>query len=342
MKRPETIGLIKIDEFSRTPKYLQIANCIIREIENGNIHANESLPSINDLSIELFIARDTVERAYKHLKDLGVIDAVPKRGYFVKDANFRQLIKIFLLINKLSVPAKIIYDSFVARLGEKVVIDFYVYNNDFLVFKKLMGNKKNDYTHYVILPHFVTDEKKANEIINSISKEKLLLLDKIVPQIEGEYAAVYENFEKNIYDALVEATDRLSKYHTLKIIFPQHTYYPSEILTGFKKYCQDYTFSYKVINIMDEPIGKGEVFINVMEDDLLILLDKVIQSSLVIGEQVGIISYNEIPVKRFILNGITTISTDFHQMGIVAAETILSNSKLQFEIPFKLTLRASL
>ena len=97
-----------------------------------------------------------------------------------------------------------------------------------------------------------------------------------------------------------------------------------------------------MINIHDEPIGEGEVFINVMEDDLLILLEKVIQSGLVIGEQVGIISYNEIPVKKFILNGITTISTDFNQMGIIAAETILSNSKEQLEIPFKLTLRASL
>ena len=162
MKKPAIIDLVKVDEFSRTPKYLQIAYCIIREIENGNIHANESLPSINDLSIELIIARDTVERAYKHLKDLGVIDAVPKKGYFVKDANFRQSIKIFLLFNKLSVPAKIIYDSFVARLGEKVAIDFYVYNNDFLLFKKLMDNKKGDYTHYVILPHFVSDEKKNN------------------------------------------------------------------------------------------------------------------------------------------------------------------------------------
>jgi DNA-binding transcriptional regulator YhcF (GntR family) len=342
MKKLEIINLIKLDEFSRTLKYLQIANCVIREIENGNIHANETLPSINDLSNELIISRDTVERAYKHLKELGVIDAVPKKGYFVKDANFRQIIKIFLLLNKLSVPSKIIYDSFVARLGEKVVIDFYVYNNDFLIFKKFMENKKGDYTHYVILPHFISDEKRAYEIINSIPKEKLLMLDKIEPQIEGEYAAVYENFEKNIYDALVEATDRLSKYHTLKIIFPHHTYYPSEILTGFKNYCQDYAFSYKVINIHDEPIGEGEVFINVMEDDLLILLEKVIQSGLVIGEQVGIISYNEIPVKKFILNGITTISTDFNQMGIIAAETILSNSKEQLEIPFKLTLRASL
>jgi len=61
-----------------------------------------------------------------------------------------------------------------------------------------------------------------------------------------------------------------------------------------------------------------------------------------IGEQVGIISYNETPIKKVILNGITTISTNFRQMGISAAQLILSNSKEQIEIPYKLSLRASL
>ncbi|MEO7044665.1 MAG: substrate-binding domain-containing protein, partial [Ferruginibacter sp.] len=61
-----------------------------------------------------------------------------------------------------------------------------------------------------------------------------------------------------------------------------------------------------------------------------------------VGEQVGIISYNEIPLKKIILNGITTISSDFDQMGKIAAELILSNSKEHIEVPFKLTLRASL
>ena len=41
--------------------------------------------------------------------------------------------------------------------------------------------------------------------------------------------------------------------------------------------------------------------------------------NLVIGKQVGIISYNETPLKKIILNGITTISTDFEAMGIEAA-----------------------
>lgn len=343
MKKLNIIDLIKVDEYSITAKYLQIANSVIREIESGGIQAGDNLPSINELSIELDIARDTVERGYKHLKNIGIIDSVPRRGHYIQNTDFHRTLKVFLLFNKLSTHKKTIYDSFVAALGGHTVIDFYIYNNDFLLFKKILANKKDDYTHYVIISHFIEGGENAHEIINTIPKEKLLLLDKMVRNVTGEYAAAYENFESDIYKALTEAVDQLSKYHTLKIIFPNHSYYPPEILNGFKNFCQDYAFSYKVISdIIDEPISEGEVYINVMEDDLISLIEKILLLNLKVGEQVGIISYNEIPLKKIILNGITTISTDFNQIGKIAAELILSNSKEHIEVPFKLTLRASL
>lgn len=343
MKKLRMIDLIRVDGYSITPKYLQIVNSVKREIENGKIRKGEKMPSINELSIELDIARDTVERGYKHLKNSGIIDAVPRKGYFIKNIEFLQTLKIFLLFNKLSAHKKTIYDSFAASLGENALIDFYIYNNDFLLFKRLLSNKKDDYTHCVIIPHFIEGGANAQEIINSIPKEKLLLLDKLVPGVIGEYAAAYENFERDIYNGLTEAIDQLAKYHTLKIIFPEHSYYPPEILMGFKNFCQDYTFSYKVVNdVAVEPINEGEVYINVMEVDLVTLIERIMLLDFKIGEQVGIISYNETPLKKIILNGITTISTDFHQMGLIAAKLILSNSREHVEVPFKLTLRASL
>lgn len=343
MKKTTIIDLIKVDEYSITSKYLQIANSVIREIKNANIQVGDNMPSINELSFELDIARDTVERGYKHLKNIGIIDSVPRRGYFIKNIEFKSPLKIFLLFNKLSEHKKKIYDSFFATLGDHAVIDFYIYNNDFSLFKRFLSNKRNDYTNYVIIPHFIEGGENAYEIINTIPKEQLLLLDKAIKNVTGEYAAVYENFEVDIYKALTEAVDQLSKYQTLKIIFPNNSYYPPEILKGFKNFCQDNAFSYKIISdIIDEPISAGEVYINVMEKDLISLTEKVLSLNLKVGEEVGIISYNEIPLKKIILNGITTISSDFNQMGKIAAELILSNSREHVEVPFKLTLRASL
>ena len=343
MKQPDIFKYLLIDYYSATPKYLQLANCIIKAISEGVLKENDLLPSINELSFEFEISRDTAEKGYKHLKKNGVLGSVPGKGYYVKNTELSQKLKIFLLFNKLSFHKKIIYDAFVASLGDLAAIDFYIYNNDFLFFKKLISQQKDNYTHYVIIPHFLDGGENVHEIINTIPKDKLILLDKIVPGITGNYAAVYENFEEDIYKALVQANDKLSKYHTIKIIFPEYTYHPKEIVEGFFRYCQQFAFNYKVVrNIEKEPINEGEVFISLMENDLVILIEKILTTKLKVGKNVGVISYNETPLKKIILNGITTISTDFQMMGEKAAQLILEHSTEHIEIPFYLTLRASL
>ncbi len=84
-----------MDPYSSTSKYLQIVNAVLKEIEKGNIKAGDNMPSINELSIELDIARDTVERGYKKLRQMGVIAAVPRRGYFIESTEFRRPLKRF-------------------------------------------------------------------------------------------------------------------------------------------------------------------------------------------------------------------------------------------------------
>jgi DNA-binding transcriptional regulator YhcF (GntR family) len=343
MKQFNIFDWIRVDEFSATPKYLQLTNSILKGIETGKIRKNDLMPSINELSFELEISRDTAEKGYKYLKKMGVLGSVPGKGYFIQNADFRQTLKIFLLFNKLSAHKKIIYDAFTAALGDYAFVDFYIYNNDYGLFKKLLTERKEDYSHYVIIPHFQEGEEHAPEIINSIPKEKLVLLDKRVPGIDGQYAAVYENFEQDIYRALEKARESLSKYHTIKIIFPSYTYHPIDILKGCSRFCQEYAFTYKVVeNIAEEPIGEGEVYINLMEEDLVVLIERIISLKLELGQQVGVISYNETPLKKLILNGITTISTDFQQMGAMTARMILDNERRQEEVPFHLTLRNSL
>ena len=343
MKPTGIYDIIRIDEYSSTPKYQQIINSILKAIESGRLQQQDILPSINDLSYELDVARDTAEKGYRYLKKIGVLGSVPGKGYYIKNAVFDHVLNICLLFNKLSAHKKIIYDSFVEAIGTNATIDFYIYNNDFSLFKKLLRSKQEDYTHYVIIPHFIEGGENAYEIINTLPKERLVLLDKKIPGIEGEFAAVYENFSKDIYTALKEAVERLNKYDTLKIIFPESSYYPKEITDGFCRFCQDYAFNYKVIsNIATEEIKKGEVYISVMEDDLVILIERIMQLGFEVGKDAGVISYNETPMKKIILNGITTISTDFREMGKVAAKLILDGSRNHIEVPFMLTLRDSL
>lgn len=343
MKKDSVIKYLSIDYFSGTPKYLQLANSIIKAISEGKIQKDEILPSINELSFEFEISRDTAEKAYKYLKSISVLHSVPGKGNFIKTTDVKHELKIFLLFNKLSVHKKIIYDAFVSALGELASIDFYIYNNDFDFFKRLITDKKDFYTHYVIIPHFMDGGDNAHEVINTIPKDKLILLDKLIRGVDGEYGAVYENFEKDIYGALEQALPKLSKYHTIKLIFPSYTYFPKEIIKGFQAFCHQYAFNYRVINnVAKEIIRDGEVYINLMEDDLVILIEKILATKFKIGKNVGVISYNETPLKKIILNGITTISSDFEMMGRKTAQLILEHSVQHLEIPFYLSLRASL
>ncbi|HEX7906447.1 MAG TPA: GntR family transcriptional regulator [Chitinophagaceae bacterium] len=343
MKQSPVVKYVDIDFYSATPKYLQLANCIIKAIREKKVQENDVLPSINELSFEFEISRDTAEKGYKYLKNQGILGSVPGKGYYIRSTEINQSLKIFLLFNKLSAHKKIIYDAFVASLGDLAVVDFYVYNNDYALFKKLLANKNDSYTHFVIVPHFLEGADTIHEIINTIPKNKLVLMDKLVPNVDGEYAAVYEDFEKDIYHALEQALPSLSKYDTLKIIFPSYTYYPEEILKGFYTFCNEFAFTYKVVHdIQSETIRKGEAYINLMEDDLVILIEKIIANKLKIAKDVGVISYNETPLKKIILNGITTISTDFEMMGKKTAELILEKSTEHIAIPFSLTLRPSL
>lgn len=344
MKQSNIFKYLTIDDYSATPKYQQLANAIIRAVGEGKIQRDEVLPSINELSYELDISRDTAEKAFKYLKGRGVLGSVPGKGYYVMNTLPGQPYKILLLFNKLSEHKKILYDSFAGKLGEQASIDFYIYNSDFGLFKKLLSRNLQEYTHVVILPHFRERLQHLEDLINAIPRDKLILLDKKLKGITGEYSAIYENFREDIYHALEQARDKLQKYRALHLLFPDNTYYPEEIREGFLQFCQDYAFPGTIVPdiALEKNISAGSVYINLREHDLVALIEKIRSQELVIGKEVGIISYNETPLKKFILNGLTTISTDFSMMGELAAGLILDNTLAQMEVPFNVTMRESL
>lgn len=274
---------------------------------------------------------------------MGLAKSIAGKGFFTVHTCLHRPVKVLLLFNKLSIHKKIIYDSLADTLGNEATIDFYIYNNDFNVFKRLLLEKAENYAKCVIVPHFNENKELGYQMINALPKEKLILMDKLAEGVEGSFGAVYENFEDDIFSALEQLRDRLSKYHTIKIVFPQNTYYSKKILLGFLKFCQQYDFKHGILNCLyHEEIEEGTVYINLAEDDLVVLIEKIIEGNFKIGQNVGVISYNETPIKRVILNGITTISTDFEMMGRETADLVLNNSMERVQIPFKVIVRNSL
>ena len=334
---------IKVQHNSSTPIYQQIVNSVVHGIEVSDLQAGDKLPSINVVSAQLDIARGTVEKAYRELRDRNIIDSVQGKGYFIRRSDLRTKRRVFLLFNKLSAHKKIIYDAFVETLGPEVIVDFFIYNNSFPIFRDLLMNAGELHTHYVIIAHFYGGEEKAVELINQLPKHKLVILDKLVPKLEGHYAAIYQPFEQDIFRALQEAAPQLKKYERLKIVFPNETYHPKEILNGFQRFViQNGIRGYVVSDIATHDIQPKDAYITLMEDDLVTLIKRVKDAGHSVGQDIGIVSYNDSPVKEILLDGITTLSTDFAGMGRRAAEMILNKDISHIENPFALRLRNSL
>ncbi|HEV7382266.1 MAG TPA: GntR family transcriptional regulator, partial [Dyadobacter sp.] len=49
------------------PKYMQIIKSLLLAISKGKLKRGDKIPSINQLSEEYLLSRDTVVKAYKHL-----------------------------------------------------------------------------------------------------------------------------------------------------------------------------------------------------------------------------------------------------------------------------------
>lgn len=334
---------LAINDFSRTPKYVQLYNSVVEGIRNKDILPGAKLPSIFEVCVEFDVSKGTVERAYELLKEKKIVDSTKGKGFYISDLEIDRQLRVFLLFNKLSAHKKLIYDAFIEQVGIDVPIDFFIYNNDFRLFKNHVLSNGNNYSHYVIITHFFEGGERATDLINTLPKHKLIVLDKLPQGLTGRYSAVYQDFENDLFQALTEALPLLRKYTALNLLFPDYTYHPVAILNGFHRFCSAYGFASQVIpDATTVDIAPGHAFINLVEDDLVMLIKRIKDTSYVVGQQVGILSYNETPLKEVLLDGITVISTDFVQMGYSAAHLVQANTIEHIKNPFQLIVRHSL
>src|SRR5580658_3123225 len=66
------------------PLYIQIAEGVIEQIENGTLRAGEKVPSIRRLSRQRRVGISTALQAYMWLENRGHLEARPKSGFFVR------------------------------------------------------------------------------------------------------------------------------------------------------------------------------------------------------------------------------------------------------------------
>lgn len=326
------------------PKYRQIINAIINDIEKGVLKKNDQLPSINELSIEYDLAKDTVEKAYNQLKEKGIISSVRGKGFFVQGLKSSKL-RVLLVLNKLSAYKKIIYYSFINTLGDKATVDLQIHHYNAVLLKNILEESRGKYHYYVIMPHFFDGLEAVNiiEELEKIPKDELVILDKHLTELKGNYLCVYQDFENDIYEVLEENELLLNKYKELVLVFPEGYNYPHEIVKGFRKFCSHYNKIYRITEeVTSVPLKKGSLFIVIEETDLVDLVKAMMEKNFKPGKDIGILSFNETSLKEILAGGIATISTHFEAMGSTAATLILEKQTIKIKNPFSLIRRPSL
>ena len=74
-----------LDPKSKVPLYQQLYEYIQNSINNGELKAEEKLPSKRKLSQHLKISVITIENAYEQLITEGYIYSKPQKGFYVTD-----------------------------------------------------------------------------------------------------------------------------------------------------------------------------------------------------------------------------------------------------------------
>lgn len=330
--------IVSLQKHSGTPKYKQIVSSIEDAIIDGLLKKGDKLPSLNVIKNKHSLSRDTVLMAFNELKNRGIVHSVVGKGYYVTTENIKVEQKIFLLFDELNSFKEDLYSSFMQNLGDNIQVDIFFHHFNKNIFDKLILDNIGSYTHYVIMP---ANLEGTEDVVQNIPKEKVFILDQVHKGLE-QYPAIYQNFEKDIYEGLLKGLNRISNYKKIILVFSEEKQ-PKGILKGFKLFCNQYNINYEIVSSIKSKTPKvGEIYLVLNDRNLIRIIKKIKENNLILAQEIGIISFNETMLKEVVEGGITTISTDFNLMGESLAQMILNNDQVKIENPSSLILRKSI
>ena len=324
-----------VDNNSNVLKFQQLVDAILDSISQNQLKSGEMLPSVNQIMNECQLSRDTVFKAYADLKKRGVVESVPNRGYFV----IKNITKVFLFLDTFKAYKEVLYGSFLKSLPKNIGIDLHFHHYNIDVFEKIINDSIGKYSKYIIMNF---DHAKVPKIIKKIHHDQLLIIDWKI-NTEETQSTVYQDFGASVYNCFKNNTDKILKYKKFTLYYPAFTYHPKITIEYFEKFCIEFGIEYQVIYDSEQfKIENGGLYFLVSDRTLAKFLDQCEENGFEPGREVGVISYNETPMKKYVKNGITVISTNFEMMGQKAAEFVLTGKSVQFEVPTTLKLRSSL
>ncbi|MGX4599623.1 GntR family transcriptional regulator [Faecalimicrobium sp. JNUCC 81] len=95
---------MKFELDNKSPIYLQIIKYIKQQIVIGELNPGDTVPSRREMALELNVNLNTVQRAYKEMGDMGIINTFKNyQSNITTDENILRNIKMELINESLEV-----------------------------------------------------------------------------------------------------------------------------------------------------------------------------------------------------------------------------------------------
>lgn len=329
-------NVIIIRESQGTTKLQSLIDSINEAIASENLKPGDTLPSVNELSRLSGYSRDTVVKAYNILKQKSVIESTPAKGFFVSSSSQW----VFMLLDDFSAFKEQLYRAFRSNLPQKYSVDLLFHHYNPKVFEQLISQAIGRYSMYVIMN---ISNKKLHPILSKIDPERLLILD-MGDEKDMKNNHILQNFDVAVTDCLSQSLSLLLKYKEFVFIYSrQKTPHPPETENALRNFCRQHGLGFHVMSeVHPECMIAGQVYFVITETDLVNVLKGCREKGLSLGSELGIIAFNDTPMKEIAGNGITVISVDFNEMGRKAAEFIHKRQKVSEVLKTRLIVRGSL
>lgn len=298
-----------------------IVNGILAAIDKNDLAKGDPLPSVNRFIQRLGIARMTVVKALNILKERGIIVAEDKVGYFVRDINIKRELKVFLFLTEFNSYQEILYNKIIEEITDpNITIDLYFHHCNPKIFKSVLQENLGLYGLYVITGF---EHPSVRSLLSRIPKSKLLQI--IRPPVLENFSSISQEFYFGLKKSLGSVVEKLERFERFILIFPPKMGHPEEIKIAFTEFCQENKISYSINRkVRNDVVIEGTAFWVIEDSDLISLIKIGGEMGYQAGNEFGILSYNETPMKEIIRNGITVISVDFAKMGRAIAKYIIN------------------
>lgn len=320
-------------------KHERLVQGIIQSIDGGEIEVGDKLPSINVMVREIGYARKTIVKAYEELKSRGLIESKKLQGYYLISKETNITLRVALLLFAFQSFQEDFYNTFRNELGKRYQIDVFFHHNNISIFENIISNFNGKYGMYVIAP---IQDFSIQPLLQRISPQKLLLVDRFL-FLGSEYSFVSQEFEKATYNKLVDLLPDIKKYKRIVLIDDKASYSPVGIQSAFQRFLLDYDI---------EGVAEWEYIPGTVKKDVLYFikndstlwhfLKECKEKEFVLGDDLGILSFDDNVLKQIMFGGITTMSTDFKNMAKIAADHVKFGNKVQSILPLDLFRRNSL